>query len=178
MRVEHRLLGVDDQVQQDLLDLVRIGEDRRQAGGQRLDDRDVGDALFVRAQRQRLAHDLIEIDGRPRRVALARERLQVADDAGGALGGVVDGVEIAAGELVEPPAGSAARRTRGSSPADCSARARRPTSSGPARPVSRPATTADRDRATDPGAFALGDVAHQRFDAERLGRQAGARRGR
>ena len=36
---EHRLLGVDDQVEQDLLELVRIGEDLRQAGGQRLDDR-------------------------------------------------------------------------------------------------------------------------------------------
>ena len=32
---EHRLLGVDDEVQQDLLELVRIGEDLRQAGGER-----------------------------------------------------------------------------------------------------------------------------------------------
>ena len=52
-------------------------------------------ALFVGAQRERLAHHLVEVHGRPRRVALAGERLQVADDARGAFGGVVDGVEVA-----------------------------------------------------------------------------------
>ena len=77
---EHRLLGVDDQVQQHLLNLVRIGKHLRQPGGERLDDRDVADALLVGAQRQRLAHDLVEVDHRARRVALARERQQVADD--------------------------------------------------------------------------------------------------
>ena len=35
---EHRLLGVDDQVEQHLLDLVAVGEHLRQAGGQRVDD--------------------------------------------------------------------------------------------------------------------------------------------
>ena len=52
---QHRLLGVDDQVQQHLLDLVAVGEDLRQAGGERVDHRDVGDALFVGAQRERFA---------------------------------------------------------------------------------------------------------------------------
>ena len=35
---EHRLLGVDDQVEQHLLDLVRVGKDLRQPGGERGDD--------------------------------------------------------------------------------------------------------------------------------------------
>ena len=37
-------------------------------------------ALLVGAQRQRFAHDLVDVDHRARRVALARERQQVADD--------------------------------------------------------------------------------------------------
>ena len=102
--VEHRLLGVDDEVQQDLLDLVRIGKDGRKARGQRLEDHDVRDALLMRPQRQRFADHLIEVHRRPGRVTLPGERLQVAHDAGGALGGVVDGVEIPARQLVEPAA--------------------------------------------------------------------------
>ena len=43
----------------------------------------------------------IQIDRRAGRVALAGERLQVADDPGGALGGVVDRIEIAARVVVE-----------------------------------------------------------------------------
>ena len=35
---QHRLLGVDDQVEQHLLHLVAVGEDLRQAGGERVDD--------------------------------------------------------------------------------------------------------------------------------------------
>jgi hypothetical protein len=52
-----------------------------------------------------IAHDLIQIDRGAGGVPLARERLQVADDARGALGGVVDGVEIAPRGLVGAPAG-------------------------------------------------------------------------
>ena len=109
LRADHRLLGVDDQVEQHLLDLVRIGERLRQAGGERFDDRDVADALLVGAQRQRLAHDLVEIDHRARRVALAREGQQVADDLRGALGFAEDGVEAAARLLVDGRAATAAR---------------------------------------------------------------------
>ena len=39
LRRQHRLLGVDDEVEQHLLQLVRVGEHLRQAGGERLDDR-------------------------------------------------------------------------------------------------------------------------------------------
>ena len=35
---QHRLLGVDDQIEQHLLDLVAVGEHLRQAGGERVDD--------------------------------------------------------------------------------------------------------------------------------------------
>ena len=52
-------------------------------------------------KRQRLAHDLIQFDGRPRGVALPRKGLQVADDAGGAFGGVVNRIEIATRAFVE-----------------------------------------------------------------------------
>ena len=98
---EHRLLGVDDQVEQHLLDLMAVGEHLRQAGGERVDDGDVRDALLVGAQRQRLAHDLVDVDHRARRLPLARERQQVADDARGALGFAEDGLEAAADRLVE-----------------------------------------------------------------------------
>ncbi len=36
---DHGLLGVDDQVEQDLLNLMRVGKRLRQAGGERLDGR-------------------------------------------------------------------------------------------------------------------------------------------
>ena len=85
LRREHRLLGVDRQVQKDLLDLVRVGEHVRQSGRQRVDDDDVGDALLVGAERQRLAHDLVDVDHRASRLAFARKGEQVADDAGRAL---------------------------------------------------------------------------------------------
>ena len=120
--VEHRLLGVDDEVQQDLLDLVRIGKDGRKARGQRLEDHDVRDALLMHPQRQRFADHLIQVHRRPGRVTLPGERLQVAHDAGGALGGVVDGVEIGASAR-RAGGPTAARRRQGSSRADCSARA-------------------------------------------------------
>ena len=101
VRAEHRLLGVDDQVEQDLLNLVRIGEDARQAGRERLEDVDVAQALLVAAQGQRFADHLVEVDHRARGVALAREGQEVADDLGGALGFGEDGVEPAARLLVD-----------------------------------------------------------------------------
>ena len=63
--------------------------------------RDVRDALLVGAQRQRLAHDLIDVHHRARRLPLARERQQVADDARGALRFAEDGLEAAADRVVE-----------------------------------------------------------------------------
>jgi hypothetical protein len=81
VRGEHRLLGVDDEVQQDLLELVRIGEDERQSRGERFVDGDVVQSLLVRTQRERLAHDLVHVHHRARRVALAGEGQQVVHDA-------------------------------------------------------------------------------------------------
>ena len=168
VRVEHGLLGVHDQVEENLLDLVRIGEHRRQARGQRFENRDVGDALFVGAQGERLAHDLIEIDGRPGRVPLARERLQVAHDARGPFGGVVDGVEIAAGELVEPPPAQplGARQDRRQRVVQLVRDARH-------RLAQRGEFFGLRQLQIEIARLILqlsplGDVAHQRFEAERL----------
>ena len=104
---EHRLLGVDDQVQQHLLQLMRVREDLRQARGERVDDDDVGDALLVGAQRQRLAHDLIEVDHRARALPLAREGQQLAHDLRGALGLVEDHIHAAPRAVVERARGQA-----------------------------------------------------------------------
>ena len=46
---EHRLFGVDDEIEQDLLNLVRVGKHAGQAGGERLEDVDVAQPLFVAA---------------------------------------------------------------------------------------------------------------------------------
>ena len=97
---EHRLLGVDDEVEQDLLELVRVGEHLRQAGGKRGQHGDVRDALFVGAQRERLADDVIEIDHRARGVTLAREGEEVAHDAGRALRLAEDDVQAAPRRIV------------------------------------------------------------------------------
>ena len=51
------------------------------------------EALLVLAQGERVAHDLVHVHRRARRVALAGERQQMPDDPGGALGFVEDGVE-------------------------------------------------------------------------------------
>ena len=50
---EHGLLGVDDEVEQDLLDLMGVGEHLGQTGGERFDRLDVRDALLVGAQGER-----------------------------------------------------------------------------------------------------------------------------
>ena len=66
IRGEHRLLGIDDEIQQHLLYLMRVGKHRRQPRCQRADDVDVGEPLLVGAQRQRFANHLIQIDHRTR----------------------------------------------------------------------------------------------------------------
>ena len=103
VRADHGLFGVDDEVEQHLLDLMRIGERLGESGGKRLDGHDVVDALLVRAQRQRFADHLVEIDHGARRVALAGEGQQVADDLGGALRLAEDGLEAAARVVVGRP---------------------------------------------------------------------------
>ena len=101
VRREHRLLRVDDEVEQHLLDLVAVGEHLRQAGGERIDDGDVRDALLVRAQRERFAHDLVDVHHGARRLPLARERQKVADDPRGALRFAEDRLEPAAERRIE-----------------------------------------------------------------------------
>jgi len=88
-----RLFGVDQQVEQHLLDLVAIGEHFRQTVRQGLDHLDVADFLLVGPQGKGFAHHLVQVDHRPCRLALAREGQQVADDAGGTLGFGEDDLE-------------------------------------------------------------------------------------
>ena len=56
---------------------------------------------------ERFAHHLVDVDHRARRVALAREGQQVADDARGALGLAEDGLDAAARGGVEIALGEA-----------------------------------------------------------------------
>ena len=93
---DHGLLGIHDQVEQHLLDLVRVGKYVRQPRGKRLEDCDVAETLIVGAQRQCFANDTIEIHHRPRRMTLARERQKVADDFRRTLGLAENGFQSAA----------------------------------------------------------------------------------
>ena len=103
VRANHRLLGIDDQVQQHLLHLVRVGEDERQSGRERFDTSTLVRRCSYDAQRERLAHDLIEVDHRARRVSLSRERQQVPDDLRRALGLAENRLEPAARLVVDRP---------------------------------------------------------------------------
>ncbi len=80
---------------------MAVSEHLRQSGSQRVDDADVRHALLVRPQRHRLARHLIHIHHRARRLPLAREREQVADDARGAFGFAEDDFEAVAHRLFE-----------------------------------------------------------------------------
>ena len=100
---QHGLLRVDHQVQQHLLYLVPVGKHHRQACCQRVDHRDVGDALFVRSKAERLAHDVVDIHHRARRLTLAGEGEQVAHDARRPLG-------LAENHLEAAPHGGVERR--------------------------------------------------------------------
>jgi hypothetical protein len=100
VRREHRLLGVDDQVQQHLLQLIAIGEHPRQGGGERVDDGDVRDAPIRQSPRQRLSHHLVDINHRPCRLTLAREGQEIADDASGTLRFAENGFKTAAYGIV------------------------------------------------------------------------------
>jgi len=95
VRRQHRLLGVDDQVEQHLLHLMRVGERGGQPRGERVNHGDVGDPLLVRPQPERLAHDLVDVDHRAGRLALAREGEHGAHDLGGPLRFAEDDLEAA-----------------------------------------------------------------------------------
>jgi hypothetical protein len=79
---------------------MRVCEDLGKSGRERFHDHHVADALLVSAQGERFAYDMIEIDHRARRVALAREREQVAYDPCGALGLCEDGLDALGGCLL------------------------------------------------------------------------------
>ena len=127
-------------------------------------------SLLVGAEPDRVADHLVEFHRRACGVALARERLEVADDARRPLGGVVNRIEIASRQLVEPAA-------------------RQPLGAGEDRAEWIVQLVRDaRDRLTERRQFlrlrklmeqvarlvlellALGDVAHHRFEPERGGR--------
>ena len=98
---KHGLLGVDDKIQQHLLDLIAVGKHLRKARCQRINHNDVRHALFVGAQRERLPCDLIDVHHRPRRLPLAREGEKVAHDSGRALRLAENGLEASTDRVLE-----------------------------------------------------------------------------
>ena len=98
---QHRLFGVRQEVEEHLRELVCIGEDWGQTGRQGGIDRDARELLLVGAPRQRLIHDLVEVDHRSRRPTLAREGQQVADDPRGAVGLAEDDIDPQTHSVIE-----------------------------------------------------------------------------
>ncbi len=136
--------------------------------GERLEDRDVAEALFVRAERERLAHHLVQIDHGAGRVTFTGEGEQVAHDLGGAFRFAQDRLEAAPRLIVH----AALRQAFG------------PRQDRRERIVQLVGDAGDRlaERREFLGlqelviqvaglvleAFPLADVAHQRFDAQPL----------
>jgi hypothetical protein len=91
----HRLFGVEQQVEQRLLQLTAVAEHRRQPG------LEVGHQLyrlqveFIGAQRKDTGHDVGDVLLGARRRLAAGERQQVADDARGPLRFLGDPAQIA-----------------------------------------------------------------------------------
>ena len=105
----HGLLGVDDQVQQHLLDLMGVGEDLRQGRGQRGHDLDIGGLLLVSAEREGFGDHLVDVDHRARRLPLPRERQQVADDPGRTVRFAENDVHASPGLVIQRFLGQALR---------------------------------------------------------------------
>ena len=110
----HRVARVDGEVDDHLLDLRAVGEDRRETVGKPHDDPDVLADQPVQHRRQRQC-DLAEIERRRLQDLLAREGEQLARELRGALRGAVD---LAAARW-RPDPGRAS-----SEPARCSRRSR------------------------------------------------------
>ena len=83
------MLGIEQQVENDLLNLLAVDEDRQHAGVQLQREGDVVLGEGVLAQARRGARDLIEVGPRPFGRAAADEGEQVADDLAGAPGTIV-----------------------------------------------------------------------------------------
>ena len=148
----HRLFGVQQQVEQRLLQLAAVAEDGRQAGLELRLQLDRVQAELVGAQRQDAVHHVGDVLLGARGGLPAREREQVADDLRGALGLLGDAPQIvrraprSAGSCsprsppAVPPAGAARSRSRSS--AGCSARAPRRRRAARWPRASRPAAAA------------------------------------
>ena len=90
----HRLLGVQNQVQQRLLNLAGVGDDRRQPRLVRRLQLDRVEAKVVGTQRQHSGDELPDVLRSPRGGLSSRERQQVAHDPRRALRFVDDPTEI------------------------------------------------------------------------------------
>ena len=101
VRAQHRVLGVGDDVEEDLLDLVRVGHRQRQVRVEVEVEVDVLDAQVVAAQLQHSLEQGVQVHQALLGLAPSREREQVLDDLRRALGFAVDGLHVVAGLLVQ-----------------------------------------------------------------------------
>ena len=92
----HGALGVQDEIEQRLLQLAAVGDDRRKAWLELRHELDAAQPELVGAQRQHALHELGEVLRRARRGLPPGEREQVADDARGALRLLGDATKIEA----------------------------------------------------------------------------------
>ena len=114
----HRLLGVEQQVQQRLLQLAAVAEDRRQPGLERGLHLDRVEAELVGAERQHAGHHVGDVLLGARRGLPPRERQQVADDLRGALRLLGDAPQVVH-QAVRRAGVSAANASRTSSCRSC-----------------------------------------------------------
>src|SRR4029077_3837069 len=83
--LQNRLFRVDEQVQDHLLELIRIGQRWRKTVCQAALDNDVFDFEFITAQGQGALHNLVEVHAGALGFCLPGKKEQVLDDAAGAL---------------------------------------------------------------------------------------------
>ncbi len=89
-RASHRVLGVDDEVHQNLVELVTVRPQSRQGLGAVEDDLDIAGAQLVGQQLERRPNHVVEVDLATLRRMAARDRQEIAHDANTAIGGGVD----------------------------------------------------------------------------------------
>ena len=98
----HRLLGVQDQIEQRLLQLAAVGNHRRQPRVELGHELDAAQPELVGAQRQHALHEIGDVLRRPRRGLPSRKRQQVADDARRALRLLGDAPQVVSDLLARP----------------------------------------------------------------------------
>ena len=99
--LQHGLLGVGDDVEENLLQLVRVGDGLGQVAVEFAHDLDVVHREFVIAQLDGALQDVVHARQRAFRFLLAREREQVLHDLLAAQRQVVDLEQAVAGALVQ-----------------------------------------------------------------------------